>query len=401
MDLLAAVNMEWTTLILRTLAIAVGLSLLWAAIMAAVGVMLVPRPSNQKLALWVSRACHLLFRTIAHRARNFVQLDRYLAVQGPATVLLYLGLFLAIFVGAFAFLFYGVTGCTPTEAFYRSGSSMSTLGVVNASGFGALTVMFVAAFCGTTVISVFIGFLLTLYTAYTARETYMSKIALSVGGPGWGPETVARLQRLEGALSKDEVADCVEWICAMRVSQYIYPLLNHFRSPVRNRHWVATLLAVLDATAIRAAAIEGKVSTDSARLLAQGTQAFRSLKDSEISRTSDSDSESHVVTWMIEEEMVGTTSGEGVPDCGISRADWDQAMEFLAANNVALLSDREASWQVFSRIRARYFEPAYFLAEHLSAVNAPWSGPRHPAYEFPPEWPYLSRHYFAKDKPAA
>ena len=392
---------DWENLLARGVALVVGLSLLWAAIMAAVGVMLVPRPSNQKLALWVSRACHFLFRAIAHRARNFVQLDRYLAVQGPATVLLYLALFLAIFVSAFAFLFYGVAGCTPLEAFYRSGSSMSTLGVVNASEPGALTVMFVAAFCGTTVISVFIGFLLTLYTAYTARETYMSKIALSVGEPGWGPETVARLQRLEGALTDNEVADCVEWICAMRVSQYIYPLLNHFRSPVRNRHWVATLLAILDATAIRAAAIEGKVSTDSARLLAQGAQAFRSLKDSEISRTSDSDSESNVVTWMIEEEMMGAKPGADAPACGISRADWDRAMQFLAANNVALLSDHEAAWQVFSRIRARYFEPAYFLAEHLSAVNAPWSGSRHPAYDFPQEWPYLSRHYFAKEKPAA
>ena len=391
----------WEDLFARGLALVVGLSLFWAAIMAAVGVMLVPRPSNQRLAVWVSRACHFVFRTIAHRARNYVQLDRYLAVQGPATVLLYLALFLLIFVGAFSFIVYGVTGCAPLEAFYRSGSSMSTLGVVNASGPGALTVMFVAAFCGTTVISVFIGFLLTLYTAYTARETYMSKIALSVGEPGWGPETVARLQRLEGALTDNEVADCVQWICAMRVSQYIYPLLNHFRSPVRNRHWVATLLAILDATAIRAAAIEGKVSTDSARLLAQGAQAFRSLKDSEISRTSDSDSEGHIVTWMIEEEIMSTKPGEGVPDCGISRAEWDQAMGFLAANDVVLLPDRDAAWQIFSRIRARYFEPAYFLAEQLSAVNAPWSGPRHPAYEFPPEWPYLSRQYFAKDKPAA
>ena len=401
MELVASASPDWGIFILRALAIIVGLSLLWAATMAAVGVMLVPRPSKQRLAIWVNRACLLLFRAIAHRARNYVQLDRYLAVQGPATVLLYLALFLLIFVGAFAFIFYGVTGCTPTEAFYRSGSSMSTLGVVNASGPGALTFMFIAAFCGTTVISVFIGFLLTLYTAYTARETYMSKIALSVGEPGWGPETVARLQRLGGALNDDEVADCVQWICAMRVSQYIYPLLNHFRSPVRNRHWVATLLAILDATAIRAAAIEGNISTSSARLLAQGAQAFRSLKDSEISRTSSADSESNVVTWMIEEEIMGTKPGEGVPDCGISRAEWDQAMELLAANDVALLPDRDAAWEIFSRIRARYFEPAYFLAEQLSAVNAPWSGPRHPAYDFPQEWPYLARHYFAKDKAAS
>ena len=388
----------WEDLFVRGLSLVVGLSLLWAAIMAAVGVMLVPRPSNQRLAIWVSRACHVVFRAIARRARNYVQLDRYLAVQGPATVLLYLALFLLIFVGAFSFLFFGVTGCTPLEAFYRSGSSMSTLGVVNASGPGALTVMFVAAFNGTTVISVFIGFLLTLYNAYTARETYMSKIALSVGEPGWGPETVARLQRLDGALSDDEVADCVQWICAMRVSQYIYPLLNHFRSPVRNRHWVATLLAILDATAIRAAAIEGKVSTSSARLLAQGTQAFLSLRDSEVSRTSSTDSEGHVVTWMIEEEIMGTKPGAGVPACGITRAEWDEAMEFLAANDIALLPDRAASWQIFSRIRARYFQPAYFLAEKLSAVNAPWSGSRHPADDFPSEWPYLSRHYFTKDK---
>ena len=387
MNLFASAGPDWMMIFLRGSALIVGLLLLWAAIMAAVGVMLVPRPSNQKIALWVGRACHLLFRAITHRSRNYVQLDRYLAVQGPATVLLFLALFLVIFVGAFAFIVYGVTGCTPLEAFYRSGSSMSTLGVVNASGSRGLSVMFVAAFGGTTIISVFIGFLLTLYTAYTARETYMSKIALSVGEPGWGPEAVVRLQRLEGVLSENEVADCVQWICAMRVSQYIYPLLNHFRSPVRNRHWVTTLLAVLDATAIRAAAIEGKVSTTSARLLAQGAQAFRSLKDSEISRTSDSD---------IEEEVMGAKSGADVPDCGICRTDWDQAMGFLAASNIALLPDREASWQVFSRIRARYFEPAYFLAQHLSAVNAPWSGPRHPDYDFPLAWPLMARKVFDK-----
>lgn len=395
MHLLANTGPDATILILRALAIIVGLSLLWAAIMAAVGVMLVPRPSNQRLALWVSRACHLLFRAIAHRARDYAQLDRYLAVQGPATVLLYLALFLLIFVGAFAFLFYGVMGCSPTEAFYRSGSSMTTLGVVNASGPGALTTMFAAAFIGTTVISVFIGFLLTLYSAYTARETYMSKIALAVGEPGWGPEMVVRLHRLQTPLPEDEASKCIDWICALRVSQYIYPLLNHFRSPVRDRHWVVTLLAILDGVAIRAAAIEGRLSTSSARLLAQGAQALRSLKASEMSRTASTDSESGIVTWLIEERMIGAEPGADAPDCGIRRADWDQAMEFLAAKGVPLLPDREASWQAFSRIRANYYEPAYFLAQHLSAVNAPWSGLRHPAYDFPPVWPYIARQTFA------
>jgi len=394
-DLFAAAAPDWSSLVVRAAAVVFGLALLWAAIMAATGVMLVPRPTNQKLALLVTRSCHLVFCAIAHRARNYVQLDRYLAVQGPATVLLYLALFLLIFVGAFAFLFYGVTGCAPTEAFYRSGSSMSTLGVMQASGFSALTVMFVAAFTGTTVISVFIGFLLTLYTAYTARETFMSKIAILCGEPGWGPELVLRQERLRTTLHDEDTGKCVDWICAMRVSQYIYPLLNHFRSPVRDRHWVVTLLAILDGLAIRAAAIEGKVSPAAARVLAQGADTFHALKASEISRTSGDDSGGAMVTWVIEEQINSPGPVESVHDVGITRAQWDQAMEFLSTNGVALLPDREAAWKTFCRLRSFYVEPAYFLAGHLSAINAPWSGPRHPAFEFPQAWPFLARKTFA------
>lgn len=395
MQILATLSPDTVTLIFRALSVAVGILLLWAAIMAAVGVMLVPRPTNQKLAVWVSNACHLLFRAIAHRARNYIQLDRYLAVQGPATVLIYLALFLLIFVGAFAFLFYGVTGCPPMEAFYRSGSSMTTLGVINASGFGALTVMFVAAFVGTTVISVFIGFLLTLYSAYTERETFMSKIGIVCGEPGWGPEMVARVHKMQTPPTGDESGKCVQWICAMRVSQYIYPLLNHFRSPVRDRHWVVTLLTILDATAIRVSAIEGKLATDTTTVLAQGAAAFEALRASEISQTSRVRAESAMISWVIEEKIDAPKSGARIPECGITRKEWDEAMEFLSANGVTLLPDRDASWRTFCRIRSYYYEAAYFLANHLSAIHAPWSGPRHPSFDFPLERPWLARRFFA------
>ena len=397
---LSATEVDATVLVSRGVAMAVGLMLLWAAIMAAAGVMLVPRPSSQKLALLVSRTCHVIFKAIAMRAKNYVQLDRLLAVQGPTTVLLYLALFLLIFVGAFAFLFYGVTGCAPAEAFYRSGSSMSTLGVVNAAGFGPLTVMFVAAFTGTTVISVFIGFLLTLYSAYTARETYMSKFAMLCGEPGWGPEMVVRLHRLQTTVDEGEAGKCVDWICAMRVSQYIYPLLNHFRSPVRDRHWVVSLLAILDTAAIRVAAIDPELNMNLVRILAQGADALHALKLSEVSRTGHDEGQNAMLTWIIGEKLLHPEKNESLPDPGITRAEWDEAMRFLAANGVVMKPDAEAAWRVFSRIRGQYVEPAYFLANHLAAVNAPWSGPRHPAFEFPLIRPILAREFFAGSKDA-
>ena len=270
MELLASAGPDWMMIFLRGVALIVGLLLLWAAIMAAVGVMLVPRPSNQKLALWVTRACHLLFRAIAHRARNYVQLDRLLAVQGPTTVLLYLALFLGIFVTAFSFLFYGATGCSPPAAFYRAGSGMSTLGMVDITGAPGYIAMFFAAFTGTTVVSVFIGFLLTLYTAYTARETHMSKLAMICGEPGWGPEMTVRLHTLQVEWTPDALDQNTDWVCAMRVSQYLYPLLNHFRSPVRDRHWTVSLLALLDAAAIRLTCLSAERDLNVLRLLAQG-----------------------------------------------------------------------------------------------------------------------------------
>lgn len=395
MDLPAAAIPEWIFIAVRILAVVVGLLLLWAAIMAAVGVMLVPRPSNQKLALWVNRACLVLFRAVAHRARNYAQLDRLLAVQGPTTVLIYLALFLGIFVTAFAFLFYGATGCSPMAAFYRAGSGMSTLGMVDISGAPGYIAMFVAAFTGTTVVSVFIGFLLTLYTAYTARETQMSKMAMTCGEPAWGPEMVVRAHILKVDWSEDALENATDWLCAMRVSQYLYPLLNHFRSPVRDRHWAVTLLALLDAAALRLTTVAGPKDTGMMRVLAQGADTFHALKMSEISRTSGGESEGAMLSWAIEESLLMDEDDGPASDPGITRTEWDAAVDFMVAHGVEVVADRDAAWNAFARARRHYIEPAYFLTNHLSAINAPWSGPRHPAFEFPLVYPRIARKTFA------
>ena len=398
MHLLASAGPDWTMIFLRGGAVIVGLLLLWAAIMAAVGVMLVPRPSNQKLALLVTRACHLLFRAIAHRARNYVQLYRFLAVQGPTTVLLYLTLFLGIFVLAFSFLFFGATGCSPTAAFYRAGSGMSTLGMVDITGAPGFIAMFVAAFTGTTVVSVFIGFLLTLYSAYTARETSMSKFAMTCGEPAWGPEMLVRMRALKVDWPADAVDKAIDWLCAMRVSQYIYPLLNHFRSPVRDRHWTITLLALLDAAALRltTVAVAGGRNMDMVRILAQGADTFHALKMSEDSRTTGGESEGAMLTWAIEESLMAEADEGLAPDAGLTRAEWDRAVDFMTSHGVEVVDDREGAWRAFCRVRLHYVEPAYFLTNHLSAINAPWSGPRHPAFEFPLVYPRMARKVFAK-----
>jgi len=118
----------WEDALWHGLALIVGLWLLWEAIRAAVGVMLVPRPAYTALARVVGSVTKWIFGAVAGRSRDYLALDRILAAQGPATVLAFLVLFLTIFVVAFALIFYGMGGSDFAEAVARAGSGMTTLG---------------------------------------------------------------------------------------------------------------------------------------------------------------------------------------------------------------------------------------------------------------------------------
>lgn len=378
----------------RILALAAGLSLLWEALRAAVGVMLVPRPIGQRLSRWVARSLALVFHACARRLRTYEQLDRFLAVQGPVSVLLFLTAFLAIFVAAFSLIFYGLGGASPLQAFYLAGSGMTTLGLIGVPGAWHLATMVVAAFMGTTAISVFIGYLLTLYSAYTAREAGMSAMTLISGEPAWGPELLVRAHRLEVPIDERVVVAWIKWMCAVRIGQYIYSILNHFRSPLPERHWAVTMLAMCDAAAIRLSAVQNGRELSLVRVVAEGADSFQLLQRSEMARLRRETESGRISPWDIETQILKPKdAGVGaIPDAGVTRAEWNWAMDFLADNGVPLIPDREAAWQTFCHIRSLYVGPAYFLADVLFAVPAPWSGPRHrkTSAEFTTMWPQLA-----------
>ena len=103
-----------------------------------------------------------------------------------------------------------------------------------------------------------------------------------------------------------------------------------------------------------------------------------------------------MLTWAIEESLMAEADEGLAPDAGLTRAEWDRAVDFMTSHGVEVVDDREGAWRAFCRVRLHYVEPAYFLTNHLSAINAPWSGPRHPAFEFPLVYPRMARKVFAK-----
>ena len=392
---------DWGGVLWRGGALVVGIWLLWAAISSSVGLMLVPRPTYTKLSLAVNAVAKRVFQAVARRSADYFALDRLLAAQGPATVLFLLGLYLTIFVIAFALIFYGIEGISFLEAFARSGSGMTTLGFDVVQSPLPIFVMFLAAFMGSTIIAVFIGFLLTLYAAYTAREAGVSELSLLTGEPAWGPEMVVRTKRTGEAPDRALIGKWISWMCAMRVNQYVYPLLNHFRSPMPERHWVTSLLAILDAVAIRMSATDLPSDSSFVRFLAEGADTMHLLRRSEMARRGSKGDEEAVTAWRYEREILSSDAATATNPC-VTREEWDEAMKFLAENGIPLKADRDEAWRDFSRLRSQYAAPACYLAGALFAVPAPWSGPRPTMKRFTVRtmWPQLAREAgFGKSRP--
>jgi hypothetical protein len=114
-----------------------------------------------------------------------------------------------------------------------------------------------------------------------------------------------------------------------------------------------------------------------------------------MSCTAGGTSEGAMLSWAIEESLLTETDCGLAPDPGITRAEWDAAVDFMVSHGIQVVADRDAAWKAFGRVRRHYVEPAYFLTNHLSAIDAPWSGPRHPAFEFPLVYPRIARKTFA------
>jgi hypothetical protein len=327
--------------------------------------------------------------------KSYQKLDRILAAQGPSTVLIFLAVFLGIFVAAFGFLFYGISGLSFSDALYQAGSGMTTLGITCDAG-----TLGIARGLHRRIHGKHGDFGFHRLFAYTLLRLRHEgdpdeRTRPALGEPAWGPEFLVRLKLINGSLGGASTESLITWMCSLRVTHYIYSILNHFRSPIPTRHWVNTLLSVLDAAAIRLAVLDEEPDLKLVRLIAEGADTFHMLRLSELARTSARLDGQGISTWRIESEILQHKAkpGEVVAEPGITRAEWDWAMDFLKDNGIPLKNDSEASWRTFCKLRSHYYEPAYFLADTLFTAYAPWTGTRSLTASHPHEtvWPQLAK----------
>ena len=419
--------------VVRALPFVLGVVLLAMAAASIVRTMVVPRANISWVYAVVLRATDGVFTGVARALRTWPSRDRVLAWSGPIGIMAALIVWLMLFLLSYALIIFGLTDSSIADSLLEAGSGLFTLGLVGTPSESVTLVSFFAAMTGPAVIALLIGFLPTLYQSYLSRESRVLLTAGFSGAPAWGPEVLARVQLLEGDSQLPEIfGSWIEWCAQVRLTQTLYPALNRFRSPVGTRNWLITLVAMLDAAAIRMAIKSGQPDPRTIAFLQQGAQVILSIDATEVGideairfhsferriaatlqifgvtehqtnageAPQDQDSELPPGVRAVEHAVTLDSLRGRVPvtrelllkyqasNSTITREEFGKTLDYLRSAGVAMNRSDDDAYAVFVQIRGRYEGAAYHLAQRFYLPRAPWTGPRNP--EVPVMWPSLA-----------
>lgn len=369
---------------MRVACLVLGIALTACVVFTMVQAMLIPRVRRRPVSRLVLGMVGLIVRRPLLLMRSYPAQDRWLSGAAAIALLLQLVIYVTLLIGTMGLVVFGSSALSLGDSLYQSGATVTTLGIVQPVDDASTVACFVAAFLGLVVIAVFIGYLMAIYGDYTSREASMARASMLAGEPAWGPAILARAQAL-GLPNRPipEVDSWIDWACDLRVNQLVNPILGWFRSTSPHRHWCITLLAMLDATALRISMTDEQPDASSVMLVTEGTLALSALAGTELGHGP------RTCNWDLERVLLSQDTTSGGSDPGLARHEWDRAIDYLDGLGIPAPADRDRAWQRFASIRSFYAPMAQQIALRLHAVPAPWSGPRNPS--LPTQWPEFAQ----------
>jgi hypothetical protein len=356
-----------------------------ALLIAMVQSMLITRNSRNLLSTAVSVTVRFLAQMPLRLLPTYRGRDRWLSFVAPVTLLLQLAVYAVLFILTLGLMMWGTTTLTWNESLYQAGSTFTTLGIVEPVNAASAAISFLAAFLGLVVIAVFIGYLMAIYGMYANREAVMARVSTFSGVPAWGPEFIARSSRLGKPIaSAPNTQLMLDWISQLRLNQEINPILAEFRSTYPNRHWLISLVAVLDAVSLRLAFGKSDDIAGDIQLLTEGAITLG------ISHGV------HERNWDIESALFTALKENVSVPPSLSDEEWSAGWTEMTLAGATTGLDESTIRSRFESLRSTYIQHALPLAIRYHAVRAPWTGERTPAT--PILWPEItSKTYSEKE----
>jgi hypothetical protein len=193
--------------------------------------------------------------------------ENFLAIFGPLSFLILTACWAVALMVGFAMMQWGLgsrlnvpqgTAGGFWSDLYMSGTTLFTLGIGDVTPNGpiarALTV--IEAGVGFGFLALVIGYLPVLYQGFSRREVNISLLDARAGSPPSAGELLIRHVGDAPGL-ETLLRDWERWAAELLESHLSYPVLLYFRSQHEHQSWLGALTAVLDASALVMAGVEG------------------------------------------------------------------------------------------------------------------------------------------------
>ena len=342
------------------LLVLLGFALIIAVLDSAVRTFVLPRGVVSFVTRVVFQSMRRLFGLITRPIKTYEARDGVMAMYAPASLVALVFVWMVLVIIGFALVFRATVFDTWADAFEMSGSSFFTLGFVRpplGEGEWGYVVAFLEAGTGLALLALLIGYLPTIYGAFSRREIAVARLATRAGTP---PSAVDLLTRYHMIGWLDDLPVLWEewenWFAELNETHTTFASLAFFRSPNPHRSWVTSAGAVLDAAALAQSTLNVPWSPQAGICIRAGYIAMRDI----------------ATLYRI------PFDADPAPDAPISiaRAEFMEAYEQLGGAGVPVRPDRERAWRDFAGWRVNYDDVLLALAAITSAPYAPWSSDR-------------------------
>ncbi len=347
---------------LDTLAFASGMVIVIGTLLSAIRSTILPRGVQSAVSRAPTRAVRGAFRLWVGRSATYERRDRTMAMLGPIALLAVLATWLILIMAGYTLMYLAVTSRSFTQSVELSGSSIFTLGTTTARTLGPLLLTYTEAGLGLLLVALLITYLPTIYGAFARRENGVAQLEVRAGNPPTAATMMIRYHRIEQSRYRltELWREWMTWFADVEETHTTFPIVALFRSSHPERSWIASAGALLDGASFWAGAVEHPKDPDVQLCIRAGYLALRRIAD-------------------IFKLPYDADPGPDNP-ISVSREEWDEAMDEMAAAGVPLLANRNAAWEAWKGWRVNYDTVLLNLARLVEAPPTPWVSDRSPVY---------------------
>lgn len=340
-----------------------GILVILAVLLDAFETIVLPRRVQRhfRISNWFYRRTWMPWRRITNHIKAPGRRESFLGYFGPLSLLWLLALWAAGLIFGFSLLQYGAgehvqlsnEPITYGSLLYHSGETFFTLGygdiVPKSPVARALAV--IEAGMGFGFLGTVIGYLPTIYSAFSRRELGISLLDARAGSPPTAAELLARF----GSVPKQSVLDQIlreweRWAGEVLESHISYPALTFFRSQHVNQSWLGALTAILDATSLIIAGMDATRSVQAKATFAMARHAVVDLA-----------------------QVVKTKYDPDLPD-RLPAEELTRLRQYLSEKGLQLKEGPEFD-EKLAHLRSLYEAYAQAMAKHLYITLPPWIHP--------------------------